>query len=79
MQFPILSVIVFTPIFVGLLLLLFPAERKSEIRVTALAGSLIALFLSLWVYFSYDKVAGGYQFMEKSPGCLPWGYPTRWL
>jgi len=65
MQFPILSVIVFTPILVGLLLLLFPAERKAEIRVTALAGSLIALFLSLWVYFSYDKVAGGYQFLQK--------------
>ncbi len=67
MQFPILSVIVFTPIVTGLLLLLFPADRKTEIRVTALAPALFALFLSLWVYFSYDKVAGGYQFVEKYP------------
>jgi len=65
MQFPILSVIVFTPIVTGLLLLLFPADRKNEVRVTALAASLFALALSLWVYFSYDKVAGGYQFIEK--------------
>lgn len=66
MQFPILSVIVFTPIVTGLLLLLFPADRKNEVRVTALAASLFALLLSGWVYFSYDKVAGGYQFAEKA-------------
>jgi NADH-quinone oxidoreductase subunit M len=65
MQFPILSVIVFTPIATGLLLLLIPGERRTEIRVTALAASLIALFLSGWVYFSYDIAAGGYQFVER--------------
>jgi NADH-quinone oxidoreductase subunit M len=65
MQFPILSVIVFTPIVTGLLLLLMPGERKEEIRVTALAASLFALLLSAWVYFSYDVAAGGYQFMER--------------
>ena len=66
MDFPILSVIVFTPILTGLLILLFPAERRDEIRVTALAAAFIAMALSLWVYFSYDKVAGGYQFIEKA-------------
>jgi NADH-quinone oxidoreductase subunit M len=65
MQFPILSVIVFTPIVTGMLLLLIPGERRTEIRVTALAASLIALFLSGWVYFSYDIAAGGYQFVER--------------
>jgi NADH-quinone oxidoreductase subunit M len=65
MQFPILSVIVFTPILAGLLILLIPAERKEEIRVTALAASLIALFLSGFVYFSYDIAAGGYQLLER--------------
>jgi NADH-quinone oxidoreductase subunit M len=66
MDFPILSVIVFTPILTGLLILLFPAERRDEIRVTALAAAFLAMALSLWVYFSYDKVAGGYQFIEKA-------------
>jgi NADH-quinone oxidoreductase subunit M len=65
MQFPILSVIVFTPILAGLLILLIPAERKEEIRVTALAASSIALLLSGFVYFSYDIAAGGYQLLER--------------
>ncbi len=65
MQFPILSVIVFTPILAGVLLLFFPAERKTEVRVTALAAATIALLLSIWAYFSYDLQAGGYQFVEK--------------
>jgi NADH-quinone oxidoreductase subunit M len=67
MQFPILSVIVFTPLTAGLLILLLPAERKSEARVVALAAATFALFLSIWVYFSYDAAAGGYQFVEKIP------------
>lgn len=65
MQFPILSVIIFTPIVAGLLILMFPAERKTEVRVTALAASTFALALSIWTYFSYDVTAGGYQFVEK--------------
>ncbi|MBN1536563.1 MAG: NADH-quinone oxidoreductase subunit M [Anaerolineales bacterium] len=65
MQFPILSVIIFTPIIAGVLILLFPAERKTEVRVTALAAATFALGLSLWAYFSYDIAAGGYQFVEK--------------
>ena len=65
MQFPILSVIVFTPIAAAILLFMLPGERKGEIRVTALAAASIALVLSLWVYFSYDTAQGGYQFMEQ--------------
>jgi NADH-quinone oxidoreductase subunit M len=65
MQFPILSVIVFTPIVTAIILLLIPAERKTEVRVTALAAAAFALLLSTWAYFSYDIAAGGYQFLEK--------------
>ncbi len=64
MTFPILSVIVFTPIVAGLLILLFPAERKNEVRVTALAAATFALLLSIWVYITYDSIAAGYQFQE---------------
>ncbi len=66
MQFPLLSVIVFTPIVTGLALLLFPAEKKTAIRVTALAAASIALLLSLWVYITYDRSLGGYQFVEQA-------------
>ena len=62
--FPILSLIVFTPIVAGLLILLFPEDRKTEVRVTALAAATFALALSVWVYFSYDTVKAGYQFQE---------------
>ena len=65
MQFPILSVIVFTPIVAGLLILLIPGERKTEIRMAALAAATFALLLSVWAYFSYDILAGGYQFVER--------------
>lgn len=65
MQFPILSIIVFTPIIAGIIILLIPAERKTEVRVTALAAATLAMFLSIWVYFSYNVAAGGYQFLEK--------------
>lgn len=70
MTFPILSVIVFTPIAAALLILLMPAERKNEVRVTALAAATFALLLSIWVYFTYNSLAGGYQF-EESYNWLP--------
>ena len=51
MQFPILSVIVFTPIVAGLLILLIPAERKTEIRVAALAAARLRCALDLGLFF----------------------------
>ncbi len=65
MQFPVLSVIVFTPIVAGVLMLLIPGERKTEIRVTALAAAAFTLLLSLIVYIGYDIPTGGYQLIEK--------------
>jgi NADH-quinone oxidoreductase subunit M len=65
MSFPILSVIVFTPIIASLIILMIPADRKAEVRVAALAAAAIALGLSIWMFFSYDKAVAGYQFVEK--------------
>jgi len=65
MQFPILSFIVFTPIVAALIIFLIPEERKSEVRVAALAAAAFALVLSIWAYFAYDVRAGGYQFVEQ--------------
>src|ERR1051326_2162570 len=64
MNFPVLSVITFTPIVAGVLILLLPAQRKNEARVVALAAASFALALSLWTYFHYDQAAAGYQFIE---------------
>jgi NADH-quinone oxidoreductase subunit M len=65
MNFPVLSVITFTPLVAALILLLLPARRKNEARAVALAAAAFALGLSLWMYFSYDRGAAGYQFIEK--------------
>jgi NADH-quinone oxidoreductase subunit M len=65
MQFPFLSVIVFIPMVAALVLLLMKPEQKKAIRVTALTAAMLALALSIWVYFAYDKAAAGYQFIEK--------------
>ncbi len=65
MGFPVLSVITFTPIIAGLLILLIPANRKTEVRMAALAAATFALILSVWVYFSYDTPTAGYQFVEQ--------------
>ena len=65
MTFPVLSVIVFTPLVAGMLILLMPAERKNEVRVTALAAAVFALGLSLWVFAQYlTQHMTGYQFQE---------------
>jgi NADH-quinone oxidoreductase subunit M len=65
MQFPVLSIIVFTPVVFGALILLIPKERKTEIRMAALAAAFIAMVMAVWVYFSYDPAVGGYQFIER--------------
>jgi len=64
MDFPLLTVIVFTPIVSGLLILLIPGERKTEIRIAALAAATFALLLSLGAYIIYDRSLGGYQFVQ---------------
>ena len=65
MNFPFLSVITFTPLVAALLILMLPAQRKNEARVVALSAAIFALILSIWVYFTYDQSAAGYQFIEK--------------
>jgi NADH-quinone oxidoreductase subunit M len=59
----LLNVIVFTPIVSGVLILLLPGERKTLIRVCALAAASLTLVLSLWAYLSYHRDVAGYQFV----------------
>jgi NADH-quinone oxidoreductase subunit M len=67
MNFPFLTVITFIPAVAAVVILLIPAERKTEVRVIALSAGVLATLLSLWVYFSYNQVAAGYQFIEEYP------------
>ncbi len=65
MQLPILSIIIFLPLIAGIAILLMPEDRKTGIKVTALAATAVTFLLSLWVFFTYNSAAGGYQFLEK--------------
>ena len=73
MNFPVLSVITFTPMVAAIIILLLPAQRKNEARAVALAAATFALILSFWVYFNYDHTAGGYQFLERYNWLPPLG------
>ena len=66
MNFPILSVIVFTPVVAGLILMLFPKDRHDWIRWFALAAASLGLALSLAVFIGYDTSEAGYQFTERA-------------
>jgi len=66
MNFPVLSIIVFTPIVSGMLILLIPGDRKDLIRRAALAAATLALVLSVLIFINYDQAAGGYQFIEQA-------------
>ncbi len=67
MNFPFLTVITFTPLVAGIIILMLPAERKTEVRVIALAAGVFATLLSLFIYFGYDQTQAGYQFIEQYP------------
>jgi NADH-quinone oxidoreductase subunit M len=65
-QLPILSITIFIPLAAALLILLLPAERERWIKNVALAAAALTLALTVMVYFSYDVLAGGYQFLERA-------------
>jgi len=65
-NFPILSIIIFTPVVAGVILLFFPKDRHDWIRWFALAAATLALLLSLVVFIGYDTAEAGYQFQERA-------------
>ena len=61
-----LTLILFSPIAIAVLLLLLPQDDVRLLRWVALLGSLIPLALALLLWFSYDIAAPGYQFEEQA-------------
>lgn len=72
MNFPILTLTIFIPLVAGLLILFYPAEKKTWPRITALAAAVITFLLTILVYARYDVAAGGYQFIEQIPWMPFW-------
>jgi NADH-quinone oxidoreductase subunit M len=65
MPFPILSVLIFTPLAAALVILAIPASRQTLIKWVALVAATIMLALTVVTYFSYDQAVAGYQFVEQ--------------
>jgi NADH-quinone oxidoreductase subunit M len=65
MSFPILTVITFVPLLGAILILFIPKEREGPITRLAIVISFVVLLLALGLLLSYDKAAGGMQFVEE--------------
>ncbi len=66
MNFPFLSVIMLAPL-AGALIILFLIKEDLHVRIVSAVVSAISLALSVFVYFTYDRVVGGMQFVEEIP------------
>jgi len=65
-NFPILTLIMLVPLIGAVVILLIPREREDVIKTVAATASFVSLLLSVAVFFGYDRVAGGFQFQEKT-------------
>ncbi len=65
MNLPLLSLILFFPALMALVIFFLPKEEVKLLRWTAFLASLIPFALSLFVWFGFDANAAGYQFEEK--------------
>jgi NADH-quinone oxidoreductase subunit M len=65
MQLSILTLIMLSPILGTILVMLIPKERDEAIKTVATASVGFSLLLSLYVFLAYDRVLGGFQFIEK--------------
>ena len=67
MRFPVLTALYGLPLLAVLIIFCIPARFRSAIRAVALAFSAASLALAVWVFFAYDRAAGGLQFVERVP------------
>ena len=65
MSIPILSLLIFFPVFGGLLLLGSSKENVKGIKVLALVISLLEFALTLPLWFTFDKTTHHMQFVER--------------
>jgi len=64
-RLPILSVMTWAPFVSALIIMFFARRRPLLVRWTSVAGAAVSLVASIWVYWSYDRAAAGFQFQEE--------------
>jgi NADH-quinone oxidoreductase subunit M len=67
MGLSILTLIMLAPVIGSVIVLLIPKQQDLAIKIVAAASVGFSLLLSLYVCFAYDRVLGGFQFVEKTP------------
>ncbi|MBX9811754.1 MAG: NADH-quinone oxidoreductase subunit M [Burkholderiales bacterium] len=66
--FPLLSLAIWAPIVAGVVVLATGSDRNARAaRMIALIGSVVGFLVTLPLYFRFDPLAGGFQFVELSP------------
>lgn len=66
-SFPILSVILLTPLVAGAIIAVLPKRFHETMRQVAALAMIIVLLLVLFLYVDYDTAAGGMQYTEYIP------------
>jgi NADH-quinone oxidoreductase subunit M len=64
---PVLSIVTWAPFAAALVIMAWGRHRPLLVRWTAVAGASIPLALAIWLCFSYDRAAAGFQFAESLP------------
>lgn len=65
-EIPLLTAIVFLPLLGAIVVLLLPRHDKRLVRYVALGFSIVEFLLTLYLWFEYDRAAGGFQFVEST-------------
>ncbi|MGB9847352.1 MAG: NADH-quinone oxidoreductase subunit M, partial [Desulfotomaculales bacterium] len=65
--FPLLLTILVAPVAAAIILTFVPREEKLLIKCIAAAGTFTSMALAFYAFFSYDKAAGGVQFVQQIP------------
>lgn len=65
MSFPILSLLIFLPVFGGIALLMMRSDDVKNIKIMALIISLLELVCTLPLWFAFDKTTFNMQFVER--------------
>jgi len=77
--FPILSVIVFTPIVAGVIILFIDGEKRDLIRGIAITAAAIVLVLSLAVFFGYNAQVPTLTQTQVESGSITGEFPATTL
>jgi NADH-quinone oxidoreductase subunit M len=71
--FPILSLVIFSPLIGALIVLFLNKDKHTPIKWTAFIVSLVAFFLSLVVVFNFDSGDKQHQLVERVTWIRAWG------